>query len=45
LKFCITIHIIQSEQVISANADGLRGAASHPIDHITLHTMTELDVE
>jgi len=33
------------EQVISANADGPRDAAAHPIDHIALHTMTELDVE
>jgi len=35
-------HIIQ---VISANADGPRNAASRPIDDIALHTMTKLDVE
>jgi len=29
---------------ISADADGPRDAASRPIDHIALHTMTELDV-
>jgi len=34
-----------SKQVISANADGPRDAASRPIDHIALHTMTELDDE
>ena len=32
-------------QVISANADGPRDAASRPIDHIALYTMAELDVE
>jgi len=30
---------------LCANVDGLHDAASHPIDHIALHTMTELDVE
>jgi len=35
---------IQSN-VISANIYGLRDAASRPVDHITLHTMTELDIE
>jgi len=30
---------------MSANADGPRDAASRPIDHIVLYTMTELDVE
>jgi len=35
------IHI----QVIFANADGPRDAASRPIDHIALHTVTELKVE
>jgi len=33
------------EQIISANADGPRDTASSPIEHIALHTMTELDVE
>ena len=33
------------KQVISANADGLqRNAASRPVDHIALHTITGLDV-
>jgi len=32
-------------QVISVNASGPGNAASCPIDHITLHTMTELDAE
>jgi len=32
-------------KTVSANADGPRDAASRPIDHIALHTMTELDVE
>ena len=31
--------------VISANADGPHDAPSRPIDHIVLHTMTELDLE
>jgi len=30
---------------ISANADGSRDAASRQIDHIALHSVTELDVE
>jgi len=34
-----------SRQVTSANANGPRDAASCPIDHIALHTVTELDVE
>jgi len=33
------------EQVLSANADGPRDAASHPINHIAFLAMTELDVE
>ena len=33
------------EQVISAKADGPHDAVSCSIDHIVLHTMTELDVE
>ena len=39
--------LLQLVQVISANADGPRNAASqsYPIDHITLHTMTEINVE
>jgi len=38
-------HFRQLKEVISANADGACNAASRPIDHIALHTMTELDVE
>jgi len=31
--------------MLMCNADGPRNAASRPVDHIALHTMTELDVE
>ena len=34
-----------TEQVISANTDGPRDAASRANDHLTLHTMTQLDIE
>jgi len=33
------------QPTISANADRPRDATSCPIDHIALHTMTDLDVE
>jgi len=34
-----------NKQVISADADGPRDAASRPIDHIALHILTQLDVQ
>jgi len=39
------LYASHSKQVISANVNGARDAASRPIDHIALHTMTELDVK
>ena len=41
----IAYSMAQIIQVMSANADGPRDAASRPIDHVALHTVTELDVE
>jgi len=38
-----TLRTPQGQQVISANAKGPRDATSHPIDHIALHTATDLD--
>jgi len=34
-----------TQQVIHVNANGPHDTASHPIDHIAMHTMTKLEVE
>jgi len=39
------IAIFYKCKCISANADGPRDAASCPIDHISLHTVSELNAE